>query len=81
MSGGSHYFWLGASADADPALVASDQAATRLASSSVDPLRGAIERMEQTISLIGSYPWGDRWNIIVNRTDLRTIVAAAKAHA
>jgi hypothetical protein len=39
MSGGSHYFWLGASADADPALVASDQAASRLAPPGVDPLR------------------------------------------
>lgn len=39
MSGGTHYFWLGASADADPALVASDQAATPLAPTGFDPLR------------------------------------------
>ena len=36
--GGDHYFWLGASADADPALV-SDQAASRLAPTGFDPLR------------------------------------------
>jgi hypothetical protein len=39
MSRGIHYFWLGASADADPALVASDQAASRLAPAGFDPLR------------------------------------------
>jgi hypothetical protein len=40
-----HYFWLGASADADPALVASDQAASRLAPEGFDPLRDCDHRI------------------------------------
>lgn len=39
--GGSYFFWLGASADADQALV-SDQAAPRLAPSGFDPWRWEI---------------------------------------